>query len=592
MSPTPGSPLRHPLQLPSQGGTLRFAAVTASRLIMVFALGGLVGWPAVAEPVPQEPPTEPSTAATSPTETSPEQPSAPREVAGETVWIPGGETSEGFNLKPIPLPDGGGLEEAVRRQLQNVAEEMTTFLTAGEATRNELGEAYGETGQVFHAYGFSDAAEPCYENAMLMLPGDPRWPHLLGYLHQQAGDMEKARQRYGQALESVDDLLATRLRLVEIDLQEDRLDAAERTLQEILRDHPTHLAARALMAEVDLAKADFDAAIAGFEAVLAEAPGANRYHYSLALAYRDNRNMEKAKYHMSQRGEVGLSLGDTLVEGLEDRKRGERVFLLRGRRAFAAGRFGEAADAFAQAVAAEPTSARSRVNLGTALAADGKTGEAIEQFRIVLELEPDNATAHYNLGRLLAVGDRPQDALPHYRFAVEADVEDVEAKMLLANLLRRIGQPGESLEVYRQLVELAPTSEEIRLRLAGVLVDLGQYAQAAEALEAALAEMPQEGRLLVAMTRLLSSSPDLELRDGERALELARSIWQASSSASHAELMASAYGELQRCDEAAAWQQVANDMARGDTEASPEQQAAAQQKLDYYKQARPCRPPA
>ncbi len=578
MSPFPKSPMQRPLVATRPWLWIAFG--------LVFTLTWLVGPAPLAEAMPQS--TDP--ASTDPASTDPA--STDQRVDGEMAWIPGGETSEGFTLKPIPLPDGEGLEEAVRRQLQTLAEDMTKFLTAGEATRNELGEAYGETGQVFHAYGFSDAAAPCYENAMMMLPGDPRWPHLLGYLDQQAGDMEAARARYGQALEASGDLLATRLRLVEIDLQEDRLEAAERTLQDILQRHPDHLAARALMAEVHLAKADFDAAIAGFEAVLAEAPGANRYHYSLALAYRDNRNMEKAKYHMSQRGEVGLSLGDTLVEGLEDRKRGERVFLLRGRRAFAAGRFGEAAEAFAQAVAAEPTSARSRVNLGTALAADGKAGEAIEQFRIVLELEPDNATAHYNLGRLLAVSERPQDALPHFRYAVEADAEDMEAKMLLAKLLRRVGQPGDALVVYRQLVDLAPTSEEVRLRLAGVLVDLERYAEAVSALEAALVEMPQEGRLLVAMARLLASSPDLQARDGERALELARSIWQANSSAAHAELMAAAYGEMQRCDEAAAWQQVAIDMARGDAGASPEQQAAGQRKLEHYKGARPCRPPS
>jgi tetratricopeptide (TPR) repeat protein len=520
-----------------------------------------------------------------------EDEAAEDEAAVETEWIPGGETSEGFSLKPIPLPDFSGLEDAVQRQLRAVAEDMTSFLTAGEAERNALGEAYGETGQVFHAYGFSAAAAPCYENAILMLPGDPRWPHLLGYLHQQAGDMKAARQRYQEALEASDDLLPTRLRLAEIDLQEDNLQAAQRTLQDILDQHPDYLAARAMMAEVDLALADFDKAIAGFEAVLAEAPGANRYHYSLALAYRDNRNMEKAKYHMSQRGEVGLSVGDTLVEGLEDRKQGERVFLLRGRRAFGAGRFDEAAEAFAEAVAAAPTSARSRVNLGSALAAADKIDEAVAQYRIVLELEPDNATAHYNLGHLLAKGDQPEDALPHLRFAVEADPKDTEAQMLMATVLRRVGQPDEALEIYRGLAELDPTSEVVRLRQAAALVDLRRYAEARTSLEEALAVMPQEGRLLVALARLLAASPDPQVRDGERALELARSIWQAASSAPHAELMASSYGELERCEEAAAWQQVAVDMALNDASQSAEQQAARQRTLAYYKQARPCRPP-
>lgn len=515
-------------------------------------------------------------------------------ASAPSAWIPGGETSEGFTLKPIPVPDYEGLEPTVAKQLQGIVDSMTKWITEGESTRNELGESFGETGQVFHAYELAASAEPCYENAILMLPGDPRWPHLLGYLKQQAGELEAARKYYGDVLLSGGNTVATRLRLVEIDLQENNLDAAARALGEILEEHPQHLAARALMAEVDLAKADFDAAIAGFEAVLAEAPEANRYHYSLALAYRDNRNMEKARFHMSQRGDVGLSLGDFLVEGLEERKRGERVYLLRGRRAFAAGRYEEAAEAFAQAVTAEPTSGRARVNLGSSLAAAGKPSEAIEQFRIVLQLEPENATAHYNLGHLLTSSDEPQNALPHFRFAAEADPKDVDVRLQLGMLLRRLGQGGEAVEVYTQVVEMEPTSEEARLRLAATLVDQGRYREAGEGLEAAIAVMPQEGRLLRALARLLAGSPDLEVRDGERALELARTIWNVSSSSAHAALMAQAYGELQRCDEAAAWQQVALDMASGEVasgQVAEEQLAGMRQGLAYFKNARPCRPP-
>lgn len=509
-------------------------------------------------------------------------------------WIPGGETSEGFTLAPVPIPDLSELEPTVAKQLQGMADNMTQWITEGQATRNELGEAFGETGQVFHAYELAETAKPCYENAMLMLPGDPRWPHLLGYLHQQAGDLEAARAHYAKVLESGSGFTATLLRLVEIHLQEGELDRAAATLEEVLEEQPNHLAARALMAEVALAKGEFDNAIAGFEAVLAEAPEANRYHYSLALAYRDNRNMNKAREHMALRGEVGLSLGDRLVEGLEDRKRGERVFLLRGRRAFAAGRFDEAAEAFAQAVAAEPTSGRSRVNLGSSLAAAGKVTEAIEQYRIVLQLDPENATAHYNLGHLLSSSDDPEAALEHLQFAAEADAKDVQVRLLLGQLLRRLGRGEQALGVYAQLMDIDAASEEIRLRHAATLVDLGRFGEGRDALEAAVAAMPQEGRLIRALARLLAGSPELAVRDGERALELARTIWQVSPTASHAELMAQAYGELQKCDEASAWQQVALDMSTGGAAGGPMSEAQVEsfrQKLSYYKEARPCRPP-
>lgn len=506
----------------------------------------------------------------------------------ESAWILGGETDEGFTVEAIPIPDLTGLESTVAKQLENLVDNLKQSIESGELSRNQLGELYGETGQVFHAYEFTGSAAPCYHNATLLLPGDPRWPHLMGYLYQQSGELEKARQQYALALESGDNL-ATRLRQVEIELQDDNLETAERALESILAEQPELLAARALMAEVQLAKANFEQAIAGFESVLAQAPGANRYHYSLALAYRDNRQMDKARFHMSKRGEVGLSLGDHLVEGLEERKRGERVYLLRGRRAFAAGRYGEAAEAFAAAVEAEPASARSRVNLGSALAADGKPQEAIQQFRIVLELEPENATAHYNLGRLLYGSEQPIAALPHFRKVAESDPKDVEVRMLMGQLMRRFGQPDEALQVYGEAVAIAPNSEEARLRQAAVLVDQGRYAEGRAKLEDAVAVMPQEGRLLRALAQLLAASPDRAVRDGDKALELARTIWKANSTAAHAELVAQAYGELEQCDRASSWQQVALDMASSD---SQERLASMQQTLAYYQQARPCRPPS
>ena len=123
-----------------------------------------------------------------------------------------------------------------------------------------------------------------------------------------------------------------------------------------------------------------------------------------------------------------------------------------------------------------------------------------------------------------------------------------------------------------------------------MLVDLGQYALGRTRLEEAIALLPQDGRLVTALTRLLVGSPDLEVRDGEKALEMARALWQTASTPDHAELMAQAYGELERCDEASAWQQVALDIAASGQ--APEQYLASmRQQLDYYKQARPCRPP-
>ena len=53
---------------------------------------------------------------------------------------------------------------------------------------------------------------------------------------------------------------------------------------------------------------------------------------------------------------------------------------------------------------------------------------------------------------------------------------------------------------------------------------------------------------------LLAASPQYDLRDGARALELAQMIYQATGSLEHGALVAMALAELGRCTEASEWQ--------------------------------------
>ena len=79
-------------------------------------------------------------------------------------------------------------------------------------------------------------------------------------------------------------------------------------------------------------------------------------------------------------------------------------------------------------------------------------------------------------------------------------------------------------------------------------------------LDVLLAEGPQESldpQVALLAARLLSGSPEPELRDAERALALARQAWQAAPTLSAAESMAMAEAEKGRLRAATAWQREA-----------------------------------
>ncbi len=496
-------------------------------------------------------------------------------------------------LLPIPYPDLDALEPAVADQLAASQAALRSLLEDPESHKESLWEVYGELGQIYHAYELEDAAFACYRNAYRLRPKDFRWPYLLGVLSQSAGNLEDADHYYWAALPVRPEYVPLRIRISEVYLAQNKLDLAHVQAKEALVSDPTLHAGRALLGEIALAQGQHQEAVEILEPLLQEVPEANLYHHSLGMAYRGLGNLEKAKEHLAQRGKVGLQPLDPLLDSLADLKRGERVYLLRGRMAFNAGRYVEAAEAFATAVEAKPDSVRARVNLASSLALAGDPQRAITQFREALNLEPDNATAHFNLGSLLARGGDEVAAVEHLRAAIVANPGDAQAHYELARLLRRGGNLNEAHIHFARASELDPRSEDAALGEASVLVDLQKYEAAREKLETSLQQFPNRGLSSHSLARLLAACPSLEVRDGERAYQLASLVYKAQPTVLHAETVALALAELDRCDEAAEWQRRSLDaLAAPDaTPWPPEALAGLQANLVRFEQQRPCRMP-
>ena len=70
------------------------------------------------------------------------------------------------------------------------------------------------------------------------------------------------------------------------------------------------------------------------------------------------------------------------------------------------GRLAEASEAFAKALAADPTFFMAAYNQGVVLGRMGRTQDAIAAFRTAIRLRPDFVLGHYGLGLLLkSTGD-------------------------------------------------------------------------------------------------------------------------------------------------------------------------------------------
>jgi hypothetical protein len=122
------------------------------------------------------------------------------------------------------------------------------------------------------------------------------------------------------------------------------------------------------------------------------------------------------------------------------------------------------------------------------------------------------------------------------------------------------------------------------------LVRLGDYARARERLERDVQAFPDQPGITHALARLLAAAPDDRVRDGARALALARALEQSQPpTLALVETIAMALAEVGRFDEAVARQRQAIEGARD--AGRPDLAARLTANLRLYEQRRPCRTP-
>ncbi len=482
------------------------------------------------------------------------------------------------------------MEPEVREHLMTEERALASAAKDSSTPADKLSEAYGMMGQIYHAYSLFSPAKECYLNASRLAVKDFRWVYLLGKLYELEGDVQQAINSYNTARDLRPDYLPVFVSLGNIYLQLNRLEDAEGFFRRALEITEASAAVHYGLGQAALSKRSYTEAVRYLEKALQLTPEANRLHYALAMAYRGLGDMGRAQSHLALSGTVGVRVSDPLLDGLQDLIKGARLHLIRGRAALEARRFAEAAAEFRKAITRQPDSIPAHFNLGAALSQTGDLRGAVEQFEKTLRLDPNHANAHYNLGLLLAQLNQHEQAITHLRFTVNASPDDHKARFLLAQELLHARRPEEAETELSKVVQADPDNEDALLLRVKILLARKEYRQALSSLEKGHAQFPQKGLTTVMLAYLLAASPQLELRDGVRALALSRSAYEATASVNHGALVAMALAELGRCDEAADW--VRRLITTASTEGKPDLVLKLKGELKRYESERPCRPSA
>ena len=458
-------------------------------------------------------------------------------------------------LLPMPATDLSMVEPAVRNRIAAANAEFNTR-TRSKTSSADLARAYGELGMVHQAQDLTAPAEVAYMNAHRLDPHDKRWPYLLAHLCADQGRVSEATT-YFEIVRDIDPAyVPAEIYLGQMYLLNGDLDKARSIFEKAKGDKEGKAAALAGLGKVALTAGHYQEAAVLLEEALRISPSASRLRQALAMAYRGLGDPARARANLAQFAVDGQEPGvpDPIVDAMSDKLVVSHVLLRRGQRFGKEGRFDLSEAAFRAAVASDPTNAEALANLGISLANLGRTEEAQKNLIESLRIDGDSAVAHFSLG---VIYDRQGDdaaAIAQYRSAIERDANNIQATVYLADATMRTGGSLDAARWYRQALSKEPRSTRIALSLAFALIKAADHVEARKVLETASSLQP-EAESINALARLLATTPASEVRDGARALMMAKSLFEKNSSPEVGQTYAMALAETGNFAKAAEIQQ-------------------------------------
>lgn len=215
----------------------------------------------------------------------------------------------------------------------------------------------------------------------------------------------------------------------------------------------------------------------------------------------------------------------------------------------------------------------------------GNINKALAEVERVLAVDAKVLDAVRLRAAILATDDQMQEAIAGLQRAVEAMPENNELLMSLAIFYATNNQTQQALETYNKLLNRPVPHSPVYRSRGDLLLNLGRQAEAVTNYEKALELEPEDAGVLNNLAWVLATSPEAEIRDGDRSLKLATQACQATEykKAHILSTLAAAYAENGDFKSAIDWSSQA--VALGDEGADDQLEA----ELKSYQAGKPWR---
>jgi tetratricopeptide (TPR) repeat protein len=189
-------------------------------------------------------------------------------------------------------------------------------------------------------------------------------------------------------------------------------------------------------------------------------------------------------------------------------------------------------------------------------------------FEHNVAVTPENASAHFTLGLGFEHAGETNRAIVEYRVAKMISPADLQVRSSLANLFFERGQFFAAETEYDELLALAPQNFSTHLNLANVFAAQNRVDEEISELNQAVRLNPNSVEALNNLAWALATSPRADLRDGNRAVQLAQRACELTQfqKTIYIGTLAAAFAEAGKFDDAILTAQRACELAAKNSE--------------------------
>ena len=321
-----------------------------------------------------------------------------------------------------------------------------------------------------------------------------------------------------------------------------------------LKLEPDHAATNELRGMILLGLEKYDEALASFNRATELVPDAALPYQHRGELYRQKGDLEKAV--------------EQLTKALELAPENVATLIVRAGVYYELKQIDKSLEDLEEAIRIQPQLAHPYLMRAEIYAATDRLDQAIEQLERLVQMSPGNAALLNRLGSFYLMGGRPRKAIDAFTQVIDQDSENFSALRFRADAHLNIGQHAEAIADFER-------------------------AQA-------LNEDEDDESLLNNFAWVLATSPDDELRDGQRAIKLATKAAELTGHQTPHVLstLAAAYAETGDFESAKKWSQKAVEIAQKELESAEsgdnrtQMQSDVEQlqrELDNYREGKPVR---